>query len=217
MEIILKQTAPSPNGEEVVCKIEIKDGRNVQRISGEIALDFFDGLGIPTLSETDTVLSREKYEAIEYAMKKTDAVKKGLSLLSFSQNTKRALCQKLMIRGVSREIASDAVDFIASCGYIDEEYMASRYIEELANNRLYGMARIKNELYQKGFDPEVCANAARECDIDFVEICRRRIEKLGGASVFADKNTKTKAASSLVRAGFSYDEIRSALKSKKAD
>ena len=212
MEIILKQATPSPNGGEVVCKIEITDGRSVQSVSGEIALDFLDGLDITVNTETPVSLSREAYDRIEYAMKKTDAVKKGINLLSYAKSTKRGLYQKLIIHGYSREIAADAVDFISSCGYIDEEDMAERFVDYLANERLYGMNRIKNELFSKGFAPDVSDGVMRRCEIDFVDICRKRIEKLGGRKAFADKAQRIKAVSSLLRAGFSYDEIREALK-----
>ena len=56
--------------------------------------------------------------------------------------------------------------------------------------------------------------AADEVELDFAEICRKRIEKMGGRELFAAKETKQKALAALMRYGFSYDDIKEALKIK---
>lgn len=211
MEIYLTETAPSPSGEEVVCKMTLRDGRNVQRVKGEIAADFFFGLGIPSETRVETPITHEKFSEIEYAMKKTDAVKIGINLLSFAPNTKRALCEKLKMRGVGREVAADAVDFLADCGYINEYEMALTLIDDMANRRLYGRMRIKNELFAKGFSPDAASRAVEDSDVDFVGVCAERIKKTVGVSVFSEREGRMKAVSSLMRYGFTTDEIKEAL------
>lgn len=211
MEIFITETAPSPSGEEVVCKMEVREGRNVQRIKGEIAADFFPPLGIPSELGCESKISREKFEQIEYAMRKTDAVKAGLNLLSFAPNTKRALVEKLAVRGVKREIAADAVEFIASCGYINEYEMARGLVDDMANRRGYGRLRIKNELFAKGFAAETAAKAIDDSEIDYVGICAERIRKMGGTAAFAERDARMKNVSSLMRHGFVTDEIKEAL------
>jgi SOS response regulatory protein OraA/RecX len=52
-------------------------------------------------------------------------------------------------------------------------------------------------------------------DIDFVLICAKRIEKMGGREIFADRDEKRKAIAALTRYGFSYDDIKDALKMKR--
>lgn len=215
MEIFITETTPSPSGEEVVCKMEVREGRNVQHVKGEIAADFFLPLGIPSETKTETPITREKFEQIEYAMRKTDAVKTGLNLLSFAPNTKRALVEKLLVRGVNRDIAADAVGFIADCGYINEYEMALSLIDDMANRRGYGRLRIKNELFTKGFEAETSARAIEDSDIDYVEICAERIRKMGGTAAFAERDARMKNVSSLMRYGFTTDEIREALERAK--
>ena len=211
MEIFITETAPSPSGEEVVCKITVREGRNVQYVKGEIAADFFPPLGIPLRTTAQIFISEEKFEQIEYAMRKTDAVKTGLNLLSFAPNTKRALIEKLAVRGVRRDIASDAVEFIASCGYINEYEMACSLIDDMANRRGYGRMRIKNELFSKGFAAETAAKAIDDCEIDYVEICAERVRKMGGTAAFAERDARMKNVSALMRYGFTTDEIKEAL------
>ena len=211
MKISIKEITPSPTGEEVFILIKLFDGGNSATAKGEVAADFFLSLGLPVKLTDEIEISREKYEEIEYLMKKTDAVKKGISLLSFSPNTKRALSQKLVMRGISRDIAEDACLYLSECGYINEYEMAMGFISDLANRRLYGRTRIKNELFSKGFQSSAAQNAIDDSDIDFIEICEKRINQMGGRQIFAEKSTRMKVVSSIIRYGFTLDEIREAL------
>ncbi len=212
MEFMLIETTPSPSGEEVVCKLTAREGRSVQHISGAIAADFFGELGIPSETETETVIDGEKFDAVVFAMKKTDAIKTGLKLLYYSQNTKRALKTKLVTRGFSRDVADEAVDFIEGHGYINEYDMACALVDDMAKRRLYGSIRIKNELFSKGFAQDAMARALEDSDIDYVDICADRIRRSGGAGIFEDSASRIKAVSSLTRYGFTLDEIKDAIK-----
>lgn len=211
MDYFIIETAPSPSGEEVVCKMEAREGRSIRQIKGEIAADFFGELNIPSELGCESRVTEEKFGRIEYAMKKTDAVKAGLKLLSFAPNTKRALVEKLAVRGVKREIAADAVEFIADCGYINEYEMALSLVSDMAKRRGYGRLRIKNELFSKGFERETSSRALEESDIDYVDICAERIRKLGGTAAFAERDARMKNVSALARCGFTTDEIKEAL------
>lgn len=211
MDYFIIETAPSPSGEEVVCKMEAREGRSIRQIKGEIAADFFGELNIPSELGCESRVTEEKFGRIEYAMKKTDAVKAGLKLLSFAPNTKRALREKLIVRGVSRDVAADAVEFIADCGYINEYEMALSLVSDMAKRRGYGRLRIKNELFAKGFAAETAAKAIDDSEIDYVEICAERIRKMGGTAAFAERDARMKNVSSLMRHGFVTDEIKEAL------
>ena len=211
ISIILKKTAPSPSGEEVVCKITMTEGRHIREVSGEIALEFFVGLGIPSSTDEPTELTTEQYDKIEHAMKKTDAVKRGLNLLSFSQNTRRTLFEKLVQRGFSKEIAWDAVTFLHECGYMDEYGMACDVIEDMATRRRFGPLKIKNELFTKGFPTDIVARAMEETDVDFIAGCVGRIEDLGGLAALSGRDGRFKTFSALSRAGYTMDEIREAI------
>ncbi|MBO4429161.1 MAG: regulatory protein RecX [Clostridia bacterium] len=208
----LIETAPSPSGEEVVCKLTATDGRLVQRFSGSVAADFFGELGIPSETTEEKEIDGEKFDEIVFYMKKTDAIKTGLKLLEYSQNTRRALCAKLAVRGFSREIASAAADYLEGHGYINEYDMACALVDDLANRRLYGAMRIKNELFAKGFAQDVSARAMEDADVDYVSMCAERIKKAGGTDIFKDKISRVKAISSLARYGFTLDEIKEAIK-----
>ena len=191
-----------------------RDGYSVKRAKGEIALEFYDDADIPKNIEEPTKIDEQTFYDIIYLMKKTDAVKKGLELLAYSQNTKSALYQKLVQRGFARDVSRDAVDYISSCGHINEYDMACSLVYDMANRRLYGKVRIKAELLSKGFPADVSDRAIADSDADFSDICERRIEKLGGHEIFNEKTSRAKAIAALMRYGFSFDEIKLAMRKK---
>ena len=51
-------------------------------------------------------------------------------------------------------------------------------------------------------------------DVDFAAVCYKRIAKMGGRELFASPETKKKAVAALLRYGFSYEDIKEALKIK---
>lgn len=216
MEFILEQTYPSPSGGDIVCRMTQSTDGEARHVKGEILCDLFSELALPTTTDEPTKIDEETYKRAEYLMKMTDAVKKCVELLSYSQNTRRALYQKLVLRGFARDVSADAVEYVSAQGLIDEFSMAQSLVYDMASRRLYGRQRIKSELLSKGFPIDVCERAIDQCEEDFVELCRKMIEKLGGVGIFEDRTARAKAISSLMRHGFSFDEIKSAIRKKNA-
>ena len=62
-------------------------------------------------------------------------------------------------------------------------------------------------MFEKGFSNEAIKYAQEENDIDFVEICKKRIRNMRISLPFTDNDAKKKAFSALQRYGFLYDEI----------
>ena len=210
MKITIEKITPVREGEAVLLKITLTDGINVEQTGGEIASDLFFDMGFPMSAGDGIEISREKYEAREDATALTPAIKKGAELIGFAQNTKKGLVSKLIHRGFSKDISSRAADYLENVGYIDERTQAEQLCSELAERRLYGKSRIKNELYGKGFSDEAI-NAAMQLELDFDAICAERIEKTVNISDFADKVKCRKTVASLMRYGFSVQNIKNAL------
>lgn len=211
MDVKITEITPSPSGEEVFVKMRVSNGFSAGYAKGEIAADFFFSLGLPTEIKEPIIIDEEFYGRIEYAMRKTDAVKMGINLLSFSQNTARSLSQKLTQRGVKKEIADDAVEYLKDCGYINEYEMALALIEDMAKRRYFGKMRIKADLFAKGFSGETLSRAIEDADVDFTQACVLRIKQMGGLNIFATKSDRLKAIPALRRYGFTVDEVRAAI------
>ncbi|MBQ9746592.1 MAG: RecX family transcriptional regulator [Clostridia bacterium] len=214
MKILLYKVNPISGGEETELYTEICSGENFERNKFTVSAEMFFELGFSVSFASEKEISRAKYEEIAALAERHAAVKKGISILSFGDNTKKGLAGKLRAKGFSRTAAQEASEYLAAAGYINEAASAVMLARDMAEKKLYGARRIAAALYEKGFSREALDAAAEETDVDFAKICAMRIAKMGGRQIFAEKETKQKAVAALLRYGFSYDDIREALKIK---
>ena len=212
MKILLCKVNPVSGGEEAELYVEISSGEHFERNKFTVSAEMFFELGFSVNFAGEQELSREKYEEITLFSERHAAVKRGLSILSFGDNTKKGLAGKLRTKGFSREAAEYAAEYLAEAGYINEAASAELLVHDMAEKKLYGARRISTALFEKGFSKEAVHAAMGGADVDFAAICRKRIEKMGGRELFAAKETKQKAVAALLRYGFSYDNIKEALK-----
>lgn len=163
-------------------------------------------------------LNAEKYEALEFAEACSGAAIKAVSFLAFGDNTAKKLGEKLRQKGFSKEAASEAVRFCVEKRYINEEDHLRRLMEQLCERKKYGLRRIRQEVYNKGFSEETVKAVFEECaaELDFDAAVTERVKKLG-SDAFSTPEKKKKQVSSLLRYGFSMDEINRALKAVQMD
>ena len=107
--------------------------------------------------------------------------RKALSLLAFSDNSKRTLTIKLLRFGLDRAMAEGIVDEMCDLGYINEDAQLSRMIERLANGQLIGPKKIVARLASKGYSPSDVKRAMRAMmeagEIDFSKNKKLLLEK----------------------------------------
>ncbi len=203
------------NGEAAEILLVLRSGEESQTIKGKISVSQLSELGLASRMGKSFEIDRMTCDAVLRCMKLYAAIGKGISLLGFAKNTKKTLARKLVQKGYPADIAEEAVEYLASHGYIREENDAEMLVETLAFRKCYGKSRIRQELFKKGFSAEVISEAIdtllSDCGGDFVEVCAHRIETMGGLPLFEDKERKQKTIASLMRYGFSFDEIREAV------
>lgn len=200
------------DGAEAEISLEISGAEGkFQQIKGKIASFMFHDLGLPSHLTGAMEISRERCESLIYSMQKTSAIKKGIVFLEYAKNNKKTLKTKLMRKGFPKEIAEDAVNYLAEKGYIREENDALQYAETLALRKYYGKNRIKKELFAKGYGSDIISDTMEELDVNFAEICAKRLAAMGGFDVFSDPEMKKKNTAALLRYGFSYEDIREAM------
>ena len=124
-------------------------------------------------------------------------------ILTYADNTKKKLKFKLKSKGYSDDDIAEAIDFLTSNGFLNEERMLESAVRFYSDKKLFGESRIKKELFVKGFEREDIMNYPFE-EIDFEEICYELFIKLGGED---DDKTKNK----LRLYGHSYSDIKSAV------
>ena len=116
------------------------------------------------------------------------------------------------MKGISADIAEEAVSEIEKKGYLDDAASAAREAERCVAKK-WGARRISAALYQKGYDGEAVKQALyalEDSGVDFAENCaeliRTRYDELPD-----DPNEKRKLYASMMRYGYSSSEINSAM------
>ena len=132
----------------------------------------------------------------------------AVSYLSRRDHSAKELIMKLRRKGYE-ESAALAVEKLCNEGYVDDERFARMYVRELINIKKYGRRRIEQELYRKGVDREIISLVLDEVDFGEDELCaliRRKYYRY-----LDDEKGVKKTVASLLRMGYSFSEIKSAL------
>ena len=151
------------------------------------------------------------YNNVEFAAKLYTAQKRALQILSYGSCSEKMLCRKLMMKGIDREYAEDAVAWLCERGLLDSSSGAAREVEK-GIAKLWGRKRIAASLYEKGYSDQTVRQAMELLSqIDEAELCARRIQKQTGG-IPTDPMERKKLLASLERYGFSSSQIREAFR-----
>lgn len=153
-------------------------------------------------------VSREELSALGENAEKRRAYNCAVGYLSRRDHSARELILKLRQKGYG-ESAVYAVDKLCSEGYVDDERFARMYVRELINIKKYGKRRIEQELYRKGVDREIVSLVLEETEFGEDELCALINRKY--LRLLSDEKGIKKTVASLMRMGYSFSEIKSAL------
>lgn len=140
------------------------------------------------------------------------AYNKGLDLLSRRPHGTKELVKKLCEKGHEKESAEKACDRLLELGLLNDEEFARMLANELYERKGYGIKRIKQELVFRGIEREIAENAIESLDIDtqtriILVIKKKYLNKLN------DEKGIKRAVDGLIRLGYSYSDIKTALNS----
>ncbi|MCH5191144.1 MAG: regulatory protein RecX [Oscillospiraceae bacterium] len=140
------------------------------------------------------------------------AYNKGLDFLSRRPYGKKELIRKLCEKGHEKEAAEKACERLLELGILNDEEYARILAEELFERKGYGKKRINQELVYRGIDREIAQNAVDALDNDAVKriilvVRKKYLNKLD------DEKGKRRAVDGLMRLGYSYSDIKTALSS----
>lgn len=138
------------------------------------------------------------------------AKSKALYLLEFRDYSARDLEQKLK-KDFAPEICREAVEFMIEIGAIDDTRYAATLVRHLMQFKHYGRHRIRQELSLKGVDRDIIDEVLEEADLDEPAMI---LELLNGkfSRDLSDQKGINRTIASLTRYGYSYGEIKSALR-----
>jgi len=152
-----------------------------------------------------------KPENLEFTkMENLESTKKrALRILGNRNFSENEMQRRLVGKGETQENAEETVRWLVELGYINDSDYAGLIVRHYSAKG-YGISRIKDELYKRGIPRDLWDEKLDELDesgtIDAaLEFLRK---KLGESK---DKDDLRRAADSLVRRGFTYDEARAAI------
>lgn len=140
------------------------------------------------------------------------AYNKTLDLLSRRSYSEKELARKLREKDFSEEAAEYAVNRLKELSLLDDERYAEMLSEHLYTNKHYGVKRIMQELIFRGIDRETARNAVLALDKDEVNSIVLLLEGKF-KDKFRDEKGKQRTVAALLRYGYSFSDIKAALKS----
>ena len=160
------------------------------------------------LNEKKDYSTDELNEILEKAGERR-AYNYAVSLLSRRDHTVKEINDKLKQKGYG-QYASAAVLKLSEQGYLSDERFARMYVRELINLRKYGKKRIIQELMRKGVNRDIIDDVLSEAEFPDNRL-REIIERKYMRFLDTEKGVQ-KTVNALLRLGYSYGEIRNALK-----
>lgn len=203
--IILKDIRRRDDG-TVLISINVGNEFGSEKIELVILEELFEE--ISPLRES---LDARQLDTLDKMAETTAAYRSALSSLGFVQSSHKALYRKLISKGHSKAACESAIMLIREKAYIDESSLALRRAE-LMIEKHKGKSRIIAKLYEEGFGEDALEDVKEYLhEIDFSEFCAETIKKKYG-ELPADRKEKEKMYASLMRAGFSGSDIKTAIR-----
>ena len=199
---------PAGEGETVTVVLALPDpeGKKAQRVSFPLLVEQYAELGVKigeiTSEYADTLLDAGKLYG---------AIRRGISMLGYGDQSARRLAYKLTAKGVDRDTATRAVAYLSERGYIREESTATLRARQ-GVGKGWGERRIREDLIAHGFTREAVEEAMEEIsDTDWEENCAEAIRKKYG-EIPEDRGERQKLIAAMVRLGYDTDTVKEAMR-----
>jgi len=129
-----------------------------------------------------------------------------LNILSKNSYTKKALCDKLILKGCDKDVCEEIIKRLSDIGLISDESYKESFIFSAQNYKKQGHKKIKQELYLKGIHAD---------DEDFdMELERENLKALVKKMIELKTDTK-KIISRLLNKGYNFSDIKEAIENFK--
>lgn len=161
--------------------------------------------------EEQMFVSEELYQRLFYEIVGKRAIKRAMHLLEKMDRTEQQLRRKLLEGGYPDELVEEAIAYVKSYHYIDDERYARAFIRLNQDRRSIG--RMKMDLFAKGISADIIDRAINE---EYETLPETLIQKLMEKKNFdpdaATRQETAKMYQYLFRKGFSSNEIMHVLK-----
>ncbi len=189
----LKQTSP---GRITVC---FEDGSEIKSSLGVVTdMRLFSGRD----------LDEEERRELQTASTRSITRDKCIEMLSRRRMSRKELVDKLIRKGESEDVAEYCADWLEEKGFLDDESYAAAVARHYGSKG-YGAGRVRFELYRRGVEKDLWDEALEQMPASDEKIDKLIASKLKDPD---DRDQVRKISASLYRRGYSWDEIRSALR-----
>lgn len=196
----------------IITKItEAPKSRKKIEIDGEFAFVLYKGeLSVYGIKENNEI-REEDYQEIMTKILPKRAKLRAMNLLKSRTYTTAQLEEKLKMGGYPPQVISEAINYVASFGYINDSQYAYDFIEYNKENK--SKNRIMTDLRRKGISGDMAEEAWEEVvGEDRQELEKQQIIKLLEKKHFSSQNAtlqeSQKMMAFLYRKGFAIETIR---------
>ena len=192
-----------------------KGKRRIRFENGENCIVYYSEIRGLQLEE-GTYISYDIYEKLFKEIVGKRAKKRALHLLEQMDRTEHQLREKLMMSEYPERCIDDAIAYVKSFHYLDDEH----YAETFTRYKKAKMSRqqIRQKLMTKGVSREIITNAIEEeYDVDESVHIRSLLEKKRFSSEKADEGEFRRVYNYLLRRGFRSSDILKEMKCVGAD
>jgi len=194
----IEKLTPSKRHKDVYY-IDLEDGSSLKIGINQIAdFSLFTGRD----------LSDEEYAELSESASRWGCMQRAMQLVGYRPHSKKELLDKLIAKGEAAEAAEYAADRLEALGIINDGEYALMIVRHYAAKG-YGIGRIRNELYARGVPRDLWEDALSQMPDQSDTLSHIVESRLRGKD--PDKKELKKLTDHLLRRGFSWDEIRSAL------
>ena len=153
-------------------------------------------------------LDGEELKELRAASRSALARNRAMELLSRRPMSEKELIDKLIRKGEDEETAADCARWLRENGFLDDESYAAAVARHYAAKG-YGPGRVRAELSRRGVDRELWDDTLQAMPENTDKLDRFIAARLTDPE---DRDQVRKVSAALYRRGYSWEEIRSALR-----
>lgn len=154
-------------------------------------------------------LTLEEIEEIKFESEYKRAKSRALWYLDRMDYTEKKLFEKLVKAGFDKKASAKVLSNLTEFSMVDDRRFATRYAERLMEGNISKRQALE-KLYQKGVPYDLAKEVLSEQEVDAQSQLAELIAKKYVTKLSSENGTQ-KVFAALVRRGFSYSDVKSAL------
>lgn len=154
-------------------------------------------------------LSTQLIQVIQQDIVIPRARKKAMMLLQYRDRTKEELRSRLLEAQFHQDVVEDAISYVESYGYINDERYIEQYISFQKEKK--SKKQLQMELLKKGIAKQEIANYMEENEWDEFDDLRTLVQKRCFGKSLNEEKELQKQYAYFMRKGYQYSDIKRAI------